>query len=115
MVATVAAVLMPNFPERGEGPRSMTAEEFIEGASEAIRKQGFYENEIARTVRRYGPVANVFSTYASRRAEDAEPFVRGINSIQLVHDGTRWWLAHIAWTDEREAGPIPEPYDGAGG
>lgn len=106
------AVLLPNYPEQDEGPRPMSVEEFVEWAKQSVREQGFHESELDRTVQRYGPVVNVFSTYVTRRAPDEEPFVRGINSIQLVHDGERWWVAHIAWTDEREAGPIPERYGG---
>jgi hypothetical protein len=109
------AVFLPNYPGQSGGPRPMTVEEFIEFANQSIQQQGFYESEVDRTVQRYGPVANVFSTYETRRAPDEEPFVRGINSIQLVHDGDRWWVAHIAWTDVREAGPIPERYGGGGG
>lgn len=108
------AVLLPAFPEQGEGPAPMTVEEFVESSREYTEEEGFFERELARSVQRYGPVANVFSTYESRNEPDAEPFVRGINSIQLVHDGDRWWVAHIAWTDEREAGPIPERYGGEG-
>lgn len=109
------AIFLPNYPGQSGGPRPMTVEEFIEFANQSIQQQGFYESEVDRTVQRYGPVANVFSTYETRRAPDEEPFVRGINSIQLVHDGDRWWVAHIAWTDVREAGPIPERYGGQGG
>lgn len=109
------AIFLPNYPGQSGGPRAMTVEEFIGFAKESIRQEGFYESEADRTVQRYGPVANVFSTYESRRAPDEEPFVRGINSIQLVHDGDRWWVAHIAWTDVSEAGPIPERYGGQGG
>lgn len=109
------AVPLPNYPGQGDGPRPMTVEEFVEWAKQSVQQEGFYESEVDKTVQRYGPVANVFSTYESRRAPDEEPFVRGINSIQLVHDGERWWVAHIAWTDVREAGPIPERYGGGGG
>ena len=44
----------------------------------------------------------------SRRApSDEKPLVRGINSIQLVNDGKRWWIASVAWDTEREDNPIP--------
>lgn len=109
------AIFLPNYPGQSGGPRPMTVEEFIEFAKESIGQQGFYESEVHRTVQRYGPVVNVFSTYETRRAPDEEPIVHGINSIQLVLDGDRWWVAHIAWTDVREAGPIPERYGGGGG
>jgi hypothetical protein len=36
--------------------------------------------------------------------------MRGINSIQLLNDGKRWWIVNIYWTQENEEHPIPERY-----
>jgi len=73
--------------------------------------QGFFEREIARKADRFGNVCQIFSTYESRHtAEDAKPFVRGINSIQLVNDGRRWWVASVVWDTERADNPIPPAY-----
>ena len=44
------------------------------------------------------------------RAVRSKPFMRGINSIQLFHDGTRWWVATIMWDSERPDNPIPQMY-----
>ena len=58
-----------------------------------------------------GGVVHAFSTYESRhKAEDATPFVRGINSIQLFNDGQRWWVVTVFWEGERPNNPIPEKY-----
>jgi hypothetical protein len=38
------------------------------------------------------------------------PFARGINSIQLMNDGKRWWIINIYWMQESEENPIPEKY-----
>jgi hypothetical protein len=71
----------------------------------------FFEKEIARRTDCFGNVCQVFSTYESRRApSDEKPFVRGINSIQLVNDGHRWWVASVAWDQERPDNPIPPLY-----
>ena len=32
---------------------------------------------------------------------------RGVTSIQLYWDGTRWWIASATWDDERPDNPIP--------
>ena len=85
---------------------------------EAARKEkgeaaspGFYEREISRRTDCFGNVCQIFSTYESRRAaSDEKPFERGINSIQLVRDGKRWWIASVAWDAERSDNPIPPPY-----
>jgi hypothetical protein len=75
----------------------------------------FYETEVSRKMDCFGNVCQVFSTYASRHApSDEKPFMRGINSIQLVGDGKRWWVASVAWDTEKEGNPIPPQYDAGG-
>jgi hypothetical protein len=34
----------------------------------------------------------------------------GINSIQLIFDGNRWWIVNIYWTGETKENPIPKKY-----
>jgi hypothetical protein len=38
------------------------------------------------------------------------PYARGVNSIQLLNDGQRWWIINIYWMQESEENPIPEKY-----
>lgn len=73
--------------------------------------EGFFEAETSHVSERYGNIAHRFSTYAAYRSEsDAEPFMRGINSIQLLDDGERWWVVTIFWQSESDGGPIPDRY-----
>jgi hypothetical protein len=85
-----------------------------EGMAAAKQKgesTAFFEKEVARRADCFGNVCQIFSTYESRRApSDEKPFVRGINSIQLVNDGHRWWIASVAWDTERADNPIPPQY-----
>lgn len=91
--------------------RVMSVEDYIRAAGPSLEASGFFEREIARTTERFGPVVHAFSTYESRRdADDPEPFSRGINSFQLMHDGERWWVVTIYWTPETPELPIPERY-----
>ena len=56
-------------------------------------------------------MVHAFSTYDSRRTlADARPFARGVNSIQLWHDGRRWWVVSVFWQAERPDSPIPAAY-----
>jgi hypothetical protein len=76
---------------------------------------GFFEREVSRRTDCFGNVCQVFSTYEARRAaSDEKPFVRGINSIQLLRDGDRWWIASVVWDTERADNPIPAQYLRAG-
>ena len=91
--------------------RSMTVEQYVVSADPFLKRDGFWEREIARRTDRYGNVTHVFSTYESRvKTADSAPFSRGINSIQLVTDGTRWWVVTILWDFERPGNPIPSEY-----
>lgn len=90
--------------------RVLDIEAFLAIATPAFNRDGFFEREIARKVDRFGHIAQVFSTYEARRARDEPPFVRGINSIQLFHDGDRWWVLTIYWDTERTGIPIPPEY-----
>jgi hypothetical protein len=84
---------------------------FINRVTEIFATQSFYERAVANRVEQFGQIAQVFSTYEARRdPADTEPFVRGINSIQLMHDGRRWWVVTIFWQAEDAAAPLPEKY-----
>ncbi len=91
--------------------RMMTPDEYASMAGPRLEESGFFEREIARTSESFGNVTQLFSTYDSRRtASDEKPFARGINSIQLFNDGTRWWVVTIFWDSERADNPIPSRY-----
>ena len=101
----------------GRGPtgevssRVRTVEEYIARSSPLLEKDGFFEREIARRTETFGNIAHAFSTYESRhKADDPKPFQRGINSIQLMNDGKRWWIVTIFWQGEDEKNPLPEKY-----
>lgn len=89
-----------------------SVEDYIALVTPYFMQNGFFEVEITRKSERYGNILHTFSSYESRRnADDPEPFARGINSFQLLHDGNRWWIVNIFWLDEASAGmPIPEKY-----
>ena len=92
-------------------PAVLTPDEYAQRAGSALTQNGFFEHEIGRSIDRFGAIAQVFSAYESKRsASDAKPFARGINSIQLFDDGTRWYVVTIYWDSERAGNPIPEKY-----
>jgi hypothetical protein len=93
------------------GYRAMTPKDYVDSSGKWLEENGFFEKEIFRVTETFGSVKHVFSTYESYRSEkDEKPFARGINSIQLMNDGSRWWVLNIYWTQESETNPIPEKY-----
>lgn len=93
------------------GARFMSPDQYINTSGKWLYENGFHEKEIGRTSERFGNIAHVFSTYESfRTKKDTKPFMRGINSIQLLHDGTRWWILNVYWMAENPKNQIPEKY-----
>ena len=93
------------------GARFMTPDDYVNTSGNYLVENGFYEIELQREVDTFGNVTQVFSTYESYRSKnDKEPFMRGINSIQLLNDGNRWWIINIYWVQESEENPIPKQY-----
>ena len=98
-------------PDGMYGRRIMTPDEYAENSGPWLEQNGFHEVEINRATEQYGVIAHAFSTYESRRLQtDPEPFARGINSFQLLNDGTRWWVVSIYWLGESPDHPIPAQY-----
>lgn len=91
--------------------RVLTVEDYINLSGPRLESDGFFEREIARRVESFGHITHIFSAYEARRkADDAKPFVRGINSFQLLNDEKRWWVVTILWDAENPEQPIPEKY-----
>lgn len=71
---------------------------------------GFFELELNRVIESYGAITHVFSTYETRELADGPATNRGINSIQLYNDGSRWFIMNIFWSAESDGYPLPEKY-----
>ncbi len=98
-------------PGGGYGSRVLTVEDYVTRGSALFEREGFFEKEIARKTESFGQIAHVFSTYEARHSpNDEKPFLCGINSIQLMNDGKRWWIVTIFWQAEDEKNPLPETY-----
>ena len=94
--------------EGGYDTHVMSPDDYVTRAQGAFDKQGFFEHEISRRTHRWSHLVEVFSVYESRHAaDDPKPFARGINSIQLVYDGGRWWVVTILWEAESPQSQLP--------
>jgi hypothetical protein len=97
-------------PQEGGAVRArvMSPDDYVTSSGPYLEERGFFEDEIGRVVERFGPVVHLMSAYESRnRADDPEPFARGVNSFQLLDDGERWWVVSIYWAQETPDNPIP--------
>ncbi len=87
----------------------LSPDDYVTRSGPRLEQDGFFEKESKRTAVVYGDLAHVWSSYEARmKAEDAQPFMRGVNSLQLAKvDGT-WKILSIVWTSEHDAG-VPPP------
>lgn len=103
--------LMPTVPrpDSSIGMRILSVNDYIAVSGPQLERVGFREREIARRIEQFGHIAHVWSTYEGRTETDST-VIRGINSIQLMNDGTRWWVVSVFWEAERANLPLPPQY-----
>lgn len=98
-------------PEFEFKAKYLTPDEYIKNSEKWLKINGFIEKEIHREVNIFGNIAHVFTTYQCYHSKtDKKPFMRGINSIQLINDENRWWIVNLLWAKETEDNPIPKGY-----
>lgn len=96
-------------PEGGFAPRVTDIDGYIARSEPFFEKTGFFEKEVGRKLEHFGHVAHALSKYEARHApNDPTPFVSGTNSIQLVNDGTRWWVMTILWEADAPVPTLPK-------
>jgi hypothetical protein len=90
--------------------KMVSLKEYHQMSDEYLEKNGFYEIEISRKVEKFGSVYHVWSTYETRNTSDGPIIGRGINSVELFFDGSRFWIITWVFDDERKNNPIPSEY-----
>lgn len=103
--------LMPTAPRPGGAVamRVLEVNDYVALSGPQLERLGFRERELARRTEQFGHVAHVFSTYEGR-TDSAGAVIRGVNSIQLMNDGARWWVVSVFWEAERPDNPLPAKY-----
>jgi hypothetical protein len=107
------AIFVPTGMREGESKPYfyvMDHQAFVDRVDAEMVREGFFEREIHRVTRKFGNIAHVFSTYEARRTPEGPVIARGVNSIELFHDGGRWWIAFAMWDEERPGNPIPKEF-----
>jgi hypothetical protein len=105
----------PPSPDAKASPASdvlfLTIDDYIARAAARFEADGFFEHSVHNEIAQFGNTVSVFSTYESRHSlTDVTPFARGINSIQLLKDGSRYWIVDVYWDAERPGLTIPQKY-----
>ena len=100
---------------RGSQPmRPMTVDGFIQDWKDFYRDaeledEGFYETIAEMSVEEFGGLAHAWVIFEPRiGADEPERQVRGLDSIELSYDGSRWWVAAITTDVEGRDQTIPE-------
>jgi hypothetical protein len=107
--------VVPGTPDPKTAPATdvtfLAVDAYVARATTRMESEGFYERGVHNEIAQFGEMTSVFSTYESRHAaSDQKPFARGINSIQLLKDGARYWIVQILWEAERPNLEIPAKY-----
>ena len=90
--------------------RKGNLESYIQNSGAFFENNAFYETEIGRHIDQFGHVAQVFSAYQFTLEKGGEVKARGINSIQLIRENGRWFIANIIWDSETDSEKIPIEY-----
>jgi hypothetical protein len=89
--------------------RILSVSDYIASSGPVLIETGFREKELSRKTEQWGELAQVFTTYETVTEKD-KAVKRGINSVQLMHDGTRWWIISLLFEAERANLTLPDDY-----
>jgi hypothetical protein len=106
------ARIMAIFPKRNSsdlGLRIMSVSDYIANSGPFLIETGFREKELGRKTEQWGELAHVLTSYETITEKDGA-VKRGINSVQLMNDGGRWWIVSLLFEAEREQLRLPEIY-----
>ncbi len=95
--------LIPIICAAGGKPRArvLDLEDYIRRVDPIFATEHFWERETSRHCEILGHAAHVLSSYESLRSPNGAPFDQGTNSLQLLNDGSRWWIVSVMWNTSR--------------
>jgi hypothetical protein len=89
--------------------KSFSPEDYIRMNDPFLKAHGFNERELHHQVFQYGNIAQVVSSYESEIADKGEK-EQGINAIQLVREGGRWYVLSLIWQEASDELPLPQTF-----
>lgn len=89
--------------------RTLSPQEYVTLFSSRM-STGFFEQELHNITESYGTIVHVWSTYATQTTKGGPNTNRGINSIQLLYNGQRYYIMSIYWCAESMGFALPGKY-----
>jgi hypothetical protein len=105
-----AQIVIINNREDGQPVANVMTLADFHDRSGGISERGFFEYEIHRETSRHGSNAHIWSTYEWRTDMDGPVGGQGVNSLQLFHDGERWWIMGWTFDGRNDAPAVPDEY-----
>jgi hypothetical protein len=104
-------VVTAKHPDKGAFLRPVELEGFLSFALPQWAKTGFFEKGLTMSVQKQGGLAQVWSIYEIRLAEEGPVLYTGVNALQCAWDGKRWWIMHLAFESQATAAleAVPAP------
>ena len=97
-----------------DGAETLSVAQFTKRLRKNVRTgelRCFHEEQLSGSLELFGGIAHVLSTYAAQiELDTATTTMRGVNSIQLLRDGSQWRIASVVWYDETADEQIPAEY-----
>jgi len=98
---------------RGENAKVIDTDAFVQLFKDdmkrvPMRERGFYETVVGVRSMRFSNIAHAFVVFEARLGGEGARAGRGVDSIQLVFDRDRWWVASITTAFERPGMAIPK-------
>lgn len=90
----------------------LSMEDYI-ARSSGNTPQSFYEIPLAYDTQSFGHMTHVYESYGLYHARGDKPYVRGVNSFELLSEGTRFYVLQVYWDTERPDNPLPTKLDTA--
>ena len=79
-------------------------------SSEPYRSTGFHERIVGVQIDAFGGIAHAFVAFEGFVPADGATVTRGLDSLQLVHDGTAWRLVSFTTQYEDDALRLPRRF-----
>ena len=89
----------------------MSVDEYINTYGKWLTQNGFFENEIDRTISTFRHMNHVSSKYESFSSKLTKKNLQtGVNNINLVNENNRWYISNIKWRQDIKGKQIPKEY-----